>query len=173
MINAIDPNEFLAMVPQALLDECKSYNIPNRQVIELASTLNNLRAGIPLSVNVTISRLNSLDLRNNRYTDLNTSRTFLIRYSRHNLHKVTNDWRVDILEGYNYIVSKDGVITWTICKAPGKIFPLAYKEFLKCKFQGSNMSAINKLDLFYDRYIKSYNEIYQRELAKYEEQVCV
>lgn len=173
MINAIDPNEFLAMVPQALLDECKHYNIPDRQVIELVNTLNNLRAGIPLSVNVTIARLGSLDLRNNRYTDLNTSRTFLIRYAKHNLHKVTNDWQVDILPGYNYIIAKDGVITWTICKAPGKIFPLAYKEFLKCKFQGSNIPTINKLDLFYDRYIKSYNEIYKRELEKCEMEAVI
>ena len=82
-----------------------------------------------------------------------------------------DDWQVDILQHYNYLVSKGGVVTWTICKAPGKIFPLAYKEFLKCKFQGVNMPTINKLDMFYDRYIKSYNEIYKREMDKYNQQV--
>ena len=36
------------------------------------------------------------------------------------------------------------------------------------------MPTINKLDLFYDRYIKSYNEIYKREMEKYDQQVeCV
>ena len=171
MINTIEPQEFLDMVPEVLMDECRRYNIPHRQVMELAATLNDLREGIPLKVNVTVARLGSLDLRNNRYTDLNTSRTFLIRFAKHNLHRVTNDWQVDILPHYNFIVSKGGVITWTICKGPGKVFPLAYKEFLKCKFQGVNMPTINKLDLFYDRYIKSYNEIYKREMDKYNQQV--
>ena len=174
MINSIEPQEFLDMVPASLLEECKHYNIPHRQVMELAKTLNEMRAGIPITVNVTVSRLGSLDLRNNRYIDLNTSRTFLIRFAKHNLHKVTNDWQVDILQHYNYLVSKGGVVTWTICKGPGKIFPLAYKEFLKCKFQGVNMPTINKLDLFYDRYIKSYNEIYKREMDKHNQQAeCV
>lgn len=172
MINAIEPSEFLSMIPTDLMEECKQFRITDQKIMELVSALNDMRAGIPLKVNVSLARLGSLDLRNDRYTNLETSRTFIIRYAKHNLHKTDNDWRVDILEGYNYLMSKDGVITWTICKAPGKVFPLAYKEFLKCQFQGLNMPTINKLDLFYDRYIKSYNEIYQRELAKYEEQAC-
>ena len=174
MINAIEPTEFLSMIPTDLMEECKQFRITDQKIMELASALNDMRAGIPLKVNVSLARLGSLDLRNNRFTDLNTSRTFLIRFAKHNLHRVTNDWQVEILPHYNYIVSRGGVITWTICKGPGKIFPLAYKEFLKCKFQGANMPTINKLDLFYDRYIKSYNEIYKREMEKYDQQAeCV
>lgn len=172
MINTIEPTEFLEMVPEVLLEECKRYNIPPRQVMELAATLNDLREGVPLKVNVTPARLGSLDLRNNRYTDLSTGRTFLIRFAKHNLHRLTNDWQVDILQHYNFIVSKGGVTTWTIRKAQGKVLPLAYKEFLKCKFQGVNMPTINKLDLFYDGYIKTYNEIYAREMEKYHQQMA-
>lgn len=172
MINAIEPTEFLSMIPTDLMKECKQFRITDQKIMELASALNDMRAGIPLKVNVSLERLGSLDLRNNRYTNLETGRTFLIRFAKHNLHKTDNDWQVDIVKDYNYLIAKGGVITWTICKASGKVFPLAYKEFLKCKFQGRNMPTINKLDLFYDRYIKSYNEIYQRELAKYEAQTC-
>lgn len=172
MINSIEPTEFLSMVPADLVEECKQFRITDQKIMELASVLNDMRAGIPLKVNVSLARLGSLDLRNNRYTNLETGRTFLIRFAKHNLHKTDNDWQVDIVKDYNYIIAKEDVITWTICKAPGKVFPLAYKEFLKCRLQGLNMPTINKLDLFYDRYIKSYNEIYQRELAKYEEQAC-
>lgn len=172
MINAIEPTEFLSMVPTDLMEECKQFRITDQKIMELASVLNDMRAGIPLKVNVSLARLGSLDLRNNRYTNLETGRTFLIRFAKHNLHKTDNDWQVDIVQDYNVIKAKDGVITWTICKVPGKVFPLAYKEFLKCQFQGLNMPTINKLDLFYDCYIKSYNEIYRRELAKYEEQAC-
>ena len=172
MINAIEPTEFLSMIPTDLMKECKQFRITDQKIMELASALNDMRAGIPLKVNVSLARLGSLDLRNNRYTNLETGRTFLIRFAKHNLHKTDNDWQVDIVKDYNYLIAKGGVITWSICKAPGKVFPLAYKEFLKCQFQGLNMPTINKLDLFYDRYIKNYNEIYQRELAKYEEQTC-
>lgn len=172
MINAIEPKEFLSMIPESLMEECKQFRITDNKIMDLAETLNSMRAGVPLTVNVSLARLGSLDLTNNRYTNLENGRTFLIRFVKHNLHKTNNDWRVDIAKDYNYIISEDGVITWTICKAPGKVFPLAYKEFLKCKFQGSNIPTINKLDLFYDRYIKSYNEIYQRELAKCEERAC-
>ena len=172
MINAIEPNEFLSMVPASILEECKQFRITDQQIMELVSTLNSMRTGVPLKTNVSLTRLASLDLRNNRYINLETGRTFLIRFAKHNLHKTDNDWQVDIVKDYNYILAKGDVITWTTCKAPGKVFPLANKEFLKCKFQGLNMPTINKLDLFYDRYIKSYNEIYQRELAKYEEQAC-
>lgn len=172
MINAIEPTEFLSMIPTDLMKECKQFRITDQKIMELASVLNDMRAGIPLKVNVSLARLGSLDLRNNRFTNLETGRTFLIRFAKHNLHKTDNDWQVDIVKDYNYIIAKGDVITWFICKAPGKVFPLAYKEFLKCQFQGLNMPTINKLDLFYDRYIKSYNEIYQRELAKYEEQAC-
>ena len=172
MINAIEPSEFLSMIPTDLMEECKHFHITDQKIMELASALNDMRAGIPLKVNISLERLSSLDLRNNRYTNLETGRTFLIRFAKHNLHKTDNDWQVDIVKDYNYLIAKGDVITWTICKAPGKVFPLAYKEFLKCKFQGLNMPTINKLDLFYDRYIKSYNEIYQRELAKCEERAC-
>ena len=172
MINAIEPTEFLSMIPTDLMKECKQFRITDQKIMELVSALNDMRAGIPLKVNVSLARLGSLDLRNNRFTNLETGRTFLIRFAKHNLHKTDNDWQVDIVKDYNYIIAKGDVITWSICKAPGKVFPLAYKEFLKCQFQGLNMPTINKLDLFYDRYIKSYNEIYQRELAKYEAQTC-
>ena len=172
MINAIEPSEFLSMIPTDLMEECKHFHITDQKIMELASALNDMRAGIPLKVNISLERLSSLDLRNNRYTNLETGRTFLIRFAKHNLHKTDNDWQVDIVKDYNYLIAKGDVITWTICKAPGNVFPLAYKEFLKCKFQGLNMPTINKLDLFYDRYIKSYNEIYQRELAKCEERAC-
>ena len=52
MINAIEPNEFLSMIPTDLLEECKQFRITDKQIMELVSTLNSMRAGIPLKTNV-------------------------------------------------------------------------------------------------------------------------
>lgn len=161
MINSIEPNEFLTMIPEELMKECKQFRITDQKIMDLCQCLNDMREGNPLSALVTQQRLGSLDLRNSRFTDIDTGRTFLIRFAKHNLHRSIGNWKVELIKDINYLESKDGITVWHLGKVKGKVFPLAYKEFLKCKFQGTHMPTLNKIDMFYDRYIKNYNAIYQ------------
>lgn len=161
MINSIEPKEFLTMLPTYLMEECKQFRITDQQIMDLCQCLNDMRAGNSLTVKVTPQRLGSLDLRNSRFTDTDTGRTFLIRFAKHNLHRNLGNWKVEMIKDLNFLSTREGSTVWHIRKAPGKVFPLAYKEFLKCKFQGLHMPTINKLDMFYDSYVKNYNAIYQ------------
>lgn len=166
MINSITPNEFLTMIPDELMEECKKFRITDAQIMSLCDCLNKMRNGISITTNVTVQRLASLDLRNCRFINTDTNRTFLIKFAKHNLHLTHDNWKVELIDDINYIICQEGTITWTIAKAEDKVLPKAYKEFLKCRFQGVNMPTVNKLDTFYDRYIKNYNAIYQREIEK-------
>mgnify|MGYP003591870953 CR=1 FL=1 len=170
MINSIPPEDFAAMLPIELKEECKRYGIPLTQQAAVCACLNNLRNEITETATLPPHRLASLDLRPARFTNLVTSRTFVIQFQKHNLQQMEMDWRVDFIAGVNYIKNIRGELTWYIRKEAGKVMPKAYKEFLKAKFQGANIPTINKLDMFYDYYIKTYNEIYQREMDNFNQQ---
>lgn len=166
MINTIEPDDFASMIPEVLMAECNHHMVSLSQIKKLCTYLNNMREGIPVQCNVTIRRLRALGLVGCRFTNLKTKQTYLIKHLRHNLEDYADDWKVELINEVNFITKEDGKITWTIAKAEGKRYPKAYKEFLKCVFLGAHMPTINKLDSYYDRYIKAYNEIYQNELAK-------
>ena len=159
MINTIEPSEFLAMFPQDIRTELQQeYGINDGIIMEVCQFLNDIRTGVTRKLRITPVELNSVKVTGNRvFTD---GKSYLLKH-HHKLSNIHGDWILNMSSlGRNNIEKKDQTITWTLLRDEGKLYPKAYKLFMKFLFSNFKNNAINKIDIFYESYIRNYNEIY-------------
>lgn len=159
MINTIEPTEFLNMLSQELRTELEAeYGIGDGIIMEVCQFLNDIRSGVKRSLRITPVELNTIKVTGNRIYTKGSS--YLLKH-HHKLKNVDGDWVMNISTmGSNNIEMRDGNIVWTLLRDEGKRYPKAYKLFMKFLFSNFNNTAINNLDIFYESYIRNYNEIY-------------
>lgn len=163
MINSIDPNEFLTMIPTFMMDELRSHSIDDNTIILVCQFLNDIRAGVPRINELYKNELSHIIVTNNRLTTTDGKSKILRQGDR--LNMFAGDWTLDMTgKGVNYIQSENGKFTWHLQKDEGKRYPKGYKLFMKFYFSNFHLTSINKIDMFYDDYVRTYNELYQKAL---------
>lgn len=161
MINDINPIEFVTMIPESLSLQLNEVGITDVIVMEVCSYLNAIRNGGSGTIKLCDQELDRIVVTGCRL-NLSSGDSRLMKKGDR-LLEIKEDWVLYLTGGgSNFIESDRGLVTWTICKDEGKRYPKAYKLFMKYLFSNFNNTMINKIDLFYDCYIRNYNEIYAK-----------
>lgn len=163
MINSIDPNEFVTMIPDAMMDELRSHRIYEDTIKMVCQYLNDIRAGVVRRVELQPHELRKIIVTKDRITFADgTSR--LMRHGER-LNDITQDYVLDMTgNGVNFIERRGNTVVWNLQKDEGKRYPKGYKLFMSRYFSHYHNCSINKIDMFYDEYVRTYNELYQKAL---------
>ena len=169
MINGIAPEEFLAMIPDSMKATLAEHGIGDRTIKLVCSFLNNVRSGVAEVLRITPKELASIKVTGNRITT--QQGTYLLKH-HHSLNNIEGDWVMLLSNaGFNKIEKTGEIITWTLQRDPGKLYPKAYKVFMKFLFSNFRNNQINNIDIFYDSFIRNYNEIWKEHYESPEAEV--